>query len=42
MISSDSYLRKPPIKIDFYSQLLKKTIRRNHGFLHVVLLKTGL
>jgi hypothetical protein len=42
MISSDSYLRKPPLEIDFYRRFLKKTATRNHGFLQTVFLSNRL
>jgi hypothetical protein len=38
MISNGGFLRKLPLEIDFYMQLLKKTATRNNGFLQAVFL----
>jgi hypothetical protein len=40
MISSGGSLRKLPLKIDFYSRFLKKTVTINHEFLQTVFLNT--
>jgi hypothetical protein len=41
MISSVGYLIKPPIELDFYRRLLKKTVTRNHEFLQTVFLRNS-